>query len=56
MKNYKLIIEYDGSRYYGWQRQPGHNTIQGKVENILSILCGKEIEVIGAGKIGRAHV
>ncbi len=50
MKNYKLIIEYDGSRYYGWQRQPGHNTIQGKVENILSILCGKEIEVIGAGR------
>ncbi len=50
MKNYKLIIEYDGSRYYGWQRQPGYNTIQGKVENILSILCGKEIEVIGAGR------
>ena len=50
MKNYKLIIEYDGSRYYGWQRQPGHNTIKGKVENILSILCGKEIEVIGAGR------
>lgn len=50
MKNYKLIIEYDGSRYYGWQRQPGQNTIQGKVENILSILCGKEIEVIGAGR------
>ncbi len=50
MKNYKLIIEYDGSRYYGWERQPGQNTIQGKVENILSILCGKEIEVIGAGR------
>lgn len=50
MKNYKLIIEYDGSRYYGWQRQPGQNTIQGKLESVLSVLCGKEIEVIGAGR------
>lgn len=50
MKNYKMIIEYDGSRYYGWQRQPGQNTIQGKLESVLSALCGKEIEVIGAGR------
>ena len=50
MKNYKFILEYDGSRYYGWQRQPDKNTIQGKLENVLSLMCGKETEVIGAGR------
>lgn len=50
MKNYKFLIEYDGSRYYGWQRQPDHTTIQGKLESVLCVLCGKEIEVIGAGR------
>lgn len=50
MKNYRLLIEYDGSRYYGWQRQPNRDTIQGKLEGVLSILCGREIEVIGAGR------
>ena len=50
MKNYKFLIEYDGSRYYGWQRQPDQNTIQGKLENVLGVMCGKEIEVIGAGR------
>ncbi|MCI9143199.1 MAG: tRNA pseudouridine(38-40) synthase TruA [Lachnospiraceae bacterium] len=50
MKNYKFLIEYDGSRYYGWQRQPGQTTIQGKLESVLGVLCRKEIEVIGAGR------
>lgn len=50
MKNYKLLIAYDGSRYYGWQRQPDQNTIQGKLESVLSVMCGKEVEVIGAGR------
>lgn len=50
MKNYKFIIEYDGTRYYGWQRQPNQTTIQGKLESVLSLMCGKETEVIGAGR------
>lgn len=50
MKNYKFLIEYDGSRYYGWQRQPGQNTIQGKLENVLGLMCGGDVEVIGAGR------
>ncbi len=50
MKNYKMIIQYDGSRYYGWQRQPDQNTIQGKLESVLGVLCQREIEVIGAGR------
>ena len=36
MNNYKLVIQYDGSRYKGWQRLgKGENTIQGKIENVL---------------------
>lgn len=50
MKNYKFIIEYDGSRYFGWQHQPDKNTIQGKLENVLGIMCGRDVEVIGAGR------
>lgn len=50
MKNYKMLIEYDGTRYYGWQRQPEHETIQGKLEKVLSLMCQKEVEVIGAGR------
>ena len=50
MKNYKMLIEYDGSRYYGWQRQPDHETIQGKLEKVLSLMCREAVEVIGAGR------
>lgn len=50
MKNYKLVIAYDGSRYYGWERQPGRETIQGKLEAVLSRMCGAEVNVIGAGR------
>ena len=49
-KNYRMIIEYDGTRYYGWQRQPDKDTIQGKIEAVLSKMCDKDIEVIGAGR------
>lgn len=49
-KNYKMILSYDGSRYYGWEHQPDRDTIQGKLENVLSRMCGEEIDVIGAGR------
>ena len=50
MLNYKLTIRYDGSRYYGWERQPGRDTIQGKLEAVLSEMTGGPAEVIGAGR------
>lgn len=50
MLNYKLTIRYDGSRYYGWERQPGRETIQGKLEAVLSEMAGEPVEVIGAGR------
>lgn len=50
-KNYRFIIMYDGSRYYGWQRQPNKETIQGKIESVLRKMCDDEsLEVIGAGR------
>lgn len=49
--NYKLTIQYDGSRYDGWQRQGNTgNTLQGKVESVLSRLAGESVEVHGAGR------
>lgn len=49
--NYKLTIEYDGSRYDGWQRQSKtEQTIQGKIEHVLSRMEEREIQIFGAGR------
>lgn len=52
MKNYKLIIAYDGTRYFGWEHQPDKDTIQGKIETVLQRMCEMEEipDVIGAGR------
>lgn len=51
MKNYKMIIQYEGVRFQGWQRQTStENTIQGKLEAILSKMCGVPVEINGAGR------
>lgn len=50
-KNIKLVLEYDGSRYDGWQKQGNtDNTIQGKLEAILLKWTGVETEVHGSGR------
>ena len=44
-KNIRITLEYDGSRYDGWQKQGNtDNTIQGKLENVLFRMAGEEIE------------
>ena len=51
IRNYKLTMAYDGSRYYGWEHQPGQElTIQGKLESVLAQLTGEVPEIIGAGR------
>ena len=40
----------NGSRYFGWERQPGRDTIQGKLEAVLTRMCGTDVQVIGAGR------
>lgn len=50
-KNIALLLEYDGSRYDGWQRQGNtDNTIQGKLEGILERMTGTFQEVHGSGR------
>ena len=49
-QNYKLTIAYDGARFFGWERQPGRDTIQGKLESVLSRLQGHPVDVTGAGR------
>ena len=50
-KNYKFILTYDGTKYYGWEHQPKiDETIQGKIENVLSKMSEEDIEVIGCGR------
>ena len=51
MRNLRLDICYDGSRYRGWQRQSGtDNTIQGKLEQCLTKILGEPIEISGSGR------
>ncbi len=48
MRNLKMILEYDGSRYKGWQKQADNDlTLQGKIESTLSKISGETIEVSG---------
>lgn len=49
--NYRLDIQYDGTRYEGWQRQKtSGNTIQGKIEEVLSRMLGTPVQIDGAGR------
>ena len=51
MRNLRLDICYDGSRYKGWQRLTGQdNTIQGKIEQCLSRILDQPIEISGSGR------
>ena len=54
MRNIRMTIQYDGSRYKGWQKQNikgmDVSTIQGKIEKVLSKMTGEEIQVIGCGR------
>lgn len=53
MSNYRIKIQYDGSRYRGWQRQQGEkNTIQGRIEQVLSKQMGFPVTIDGAGPYG----
>lgn len=51
MRNLRLDVCYEGTRYKGFQRLPGNeNTIQGKLETTLSRLLGEPIEISGSGR------
>lgn len=51
MRNFKVILQYEGTRYQGWQKQEStENTIQGKLEALLSKMAGSKVEVQGSGR------
>jgi tRNA pseudouridine38-40 synthase len=49
-RNIKLIIEYDGTDFVGWQRQPNGRTVQEEIEKTLSTVTQEQITVVGAGR------
>jgi len=50
MRNIKVVVEYDGTDYFGFQRQPGKRTVQGEIENALARILKETVTVYGAGR------
>lgn len=50
MKNILLTIEYDGTSFFGWQRQPEKRTVQGELERVLSVVCRCPVQVNGTSR------
>lgn len=50
MRNIKLIIEYDGKGFNGWQKQPSKLNIQGEIERAISEITGEEIDLVASGR------
>lgn len=50
MRNIRLLIEYDGTNYAGWQRQEHDRTIQGELEKALGQILQEGVNVLGAGR------
>ena len=51
MKHFRITLQYDGSRYDGWQKQGNtDNTIQGRIEAMLTKLFEQDVEIQGSGR------
>ena len=50
MRNFKMIVEYDGSAYCGWQRQKNGASIQQLLEEAIKKITGQKVAVIGSGR------
>jgi tRNA pseudouridine38-40 synthase len=49
----KLVLEYDGTHFAGWARQPGLRTVQGELEHALGVLLPEPVELTVAGRTDR---
>ena len=50
MNNYKIIIEYDGTNFVGWQQQENGKSIQSSIQEALVKLSGEKVIIFGAGR------
>jgi len=50
MRTFKMIVEYDGTGYHGWQQQKRRPTIQQTLEEMIGIIANEKIKVIGSGR------
>ncbi|MPQ42819.1 tRNA pseudouridine(38-40) synthase TruA [Clostridium tarantellae] len=50
MRNIKIVIEYDGTNYCGWQKQKKEDTIQERIESAISKVIKEDIEIIGSSR------
>jgi len=50
VQNYKLILQYEGTRYHGWEKKKNLDTVQGRVEAVLERMCAAPVQVDGAGR------
>lgn len=53
MNNIKIVFEFDGSSFFGYQRQPGLRTVQGEIEKIIKKVFNEEVDLISAGRTDR---
>ena len=50
MRNIKLVIEYDGKEFNGWQKQPTKLNIQGTIEQAIKIVTGEDVDLMASGR------
>ena len=50
MRNIKIIIEYDGKDFNGWQKQPNKLNIQGEIERAIEEITGEKVDLIASGR------
>jgi len=50
IKNFKIIIEYNGTRYHGWQRQKNDRTVQEEIEKAVHTITGQQVSLTGSGR------
>ena len=48
--NFRLLVQYDGTDFHGWQIQSGLRTVQGELTRVLSLLDGRDVQVHGSGR------
>ncbi len=48
--NFRMLLQYDGTDFHGWQTQTELRTVQGELTRVLSLLDGREVVVHGSGR------